>query len=60
MGNKSDLVNKRTVRVGAMEEVAKQFGFESFETSAIDGSNVDSAFNALVFYILNPAFEMLR
>ena len=50
IGNKSDLGNddRRQVDYTDAQQFAAKQGFEYVETSALDGSNVDSAFNILV------------
>jgi hypothetical protein len=40
-----------------MEKVARDFRFIPFETSAVNGSNVDAAFGCLFYKILEPCLE---
>ena len=48
VGNKSDLVDSRTVSEEQCRELSQSLGFEFFETSAKDGTNVKSTFEYLV------------
>jgi len=48
IGNKCDLVNKRAISMEHGIEVAKRSGFTGFaETSAKDGTNIDSTFETI-------------
>ncbi|KAH3743168.1 Rab GTPase [Pelomyxa schiedti] len=61
VGNKSDLVNKRSVKHSAAQEVATEFNMEFFETSAMNKINVNEAFEAAVHKILsNKKPELLH
>ncbi len=40
-----------------MERVARDFKFTPFETSAVNGSNVEAAFGCLFYKILEPCLE---
>ena len=44
--NKADLTN-REVKTAEAQKWAKQRGYEYFETSALDGNNVQEAFESL-------------
>ena len=44
VGNKSDLVDKRTVSREEGEEIAKHFNVPYLETSAFDSSGVENTF----------------
>ena len=57
IGNKSDLRDQRVVQEGAMERVARDFKFTPFETSAVNGSNVETAFGCLFYKILEPCLD---
>jgi small GTP-binding protein len=51
-GNKCDLHNKRTITTKQGETKAKKFGATYFETSALDGTNVEEAFFLLADQIV--------
>jgi GTPase KRas protein len=48
VGNKCDLESEREVTAAEGAELAKSFGCEFFEVSAITGINVEQSFSALV------------
>ena len=48
VGNKSDLSESRMVSEEQCRELSQNLGFEFFETSAKDGTNVKSTFEYLV------------
>lgn len=48
IGNKSDLSDKREIKVEEGEEKAKEFGIGYMETSALNADNVDNAFNYII------------
>ena len=48
IGNKSDLADKREVSKEQGEEKAKSFGCAFFETSALNGDNIDKGFELMV------------
>lgn len=47
MGNKNDLVADRKVQRKELTKLAKKLGFNSFETSALTGENIDEAFKTM-------------
>lgn len=49
VGNKSDLEEKRVVTYEEGEEYAKKKGFNFYECSAKDGTNVNKAFDDIIF-----------
>ncbi|KAG2221540.1 hypothetical protein INT45_004534 [Circinella minor] len=53
VGNKSDLNNERTVTQEEAKTYAEQNGLMFMETSALDRTNVDQAFETLVHQIFN-------
>ena len=52
VGNKSDLEDKREVSTDEGEKKAKQYGIAFCETSALQGKNIEYAFNILIDEIL--------
>ena len=48
LGNKSDLVDKREVTTEEGKEKAEKNKFAFIETSALNGYNIDKAFNELI------------
>ena len=52
-GNKNDLENQRAVSKEEMYELGKTLGFQTLETSAKTGENVDEAFTELARSLLN-------
>ncbi|KAF7292270.1 Ras-related protein [Mycena kentingensis (nom. inval.)] len=48
VGNKSDLVNLRAVRTEEGTELAQEYGMGFMETSALDASNVEEAFQTIL------------
>ena len=48
VGNKSDLVEMREVKVESIEDYANQNRLSYLETSAANGNNVSEAFNQLI------------
>eukprot|EP01062_Namystynia_karyoxenos_P043244 TRINITY_DN3166_c0_g2_i1.p1 TRINITY_DN3166_c0_g2~~TRINITY_DN3166_c0_g2_i1.p1 ORF type:complete len:264 (+),score=77.33 TRINITY_DN3166_c0_g2_i1:118-792(+) len=53
VGNKCDLEDRREVQPADAEKYAKEHGLCFMETSALDNTNVDKAFEWLVQYILD-------
>lgn len=54
VGNKCDLGNLREVPTAEAKEFAEKHGFTFIETSALDSTNVDSAFETLVKEVYLP------
>ena len=52
VGNKSDLEDKREVSTEDGEKKAKQYGIAFCETSALQGKNIEYAFNILIDEII--------
>ena len=52
VGNKSDLEDKREVSIEDGEKKAKQYGIAFCETSALQGKNIEYAFNILIDEII--------
>ncbi|MEM2637379.1 MAG: GTP-binding protein [Candidatus Korarchaeota archaeon] len=52
IGNKADLADAREVSPAAAKKFAKEIGCEYLETSALDGSNVNDAFEIIARKIL--------
>jgi len=52
VGNKSDLEDKREVSTDEGEKKAKQYGIAFCETSALQGKNIEYAFNILIDEII--------
>ena len=52
VGNKSDLEDKREVSTEDGEKKAKQYGIAFCETSALQGKNIEYAFNTLIDEII--------
>ena len=52
-GNKNDLNNKRQVQKDEGKELAKNYNFNFFETSAKDGSNVEEGFNSIATSVMD-------
>lgn len=48
VGNKNDLKHLRAVRTETGQEFARTKNLAFMEASALDGNNVDAAFNSLV------------
>ena len=48
VGNKCDLEQKREVSTAEGEELAKQYGIPFFETIALNNTNINKSFQALV------------
>ena len=48
IGNKSDLKDKREIKVEEGEEKSREFGIAYMETSALNADNVDNAFNYII------------
>lgn len=47
IGNKSDLENQRVINSEDGENMAEQFGLKFYETSCMNGTNVEKCFNEL-------------
>lgn len=60
VGNKSDLVDSRVVMPEQCRELAQSLGFQFFETSAKDGTNVKSTFEYLVDAISEKMAESIE
>ena len=52
LGNKSDLVNKRSVNEEDAQKLAKELNLNYIETSALTGENVEDAFKKMADTIL--------
>ena len=52
VGNKTDLEDKREVLTEEVEKKAKQYGIAFCETSALNGQNIEHAFDILIEQIL--------
>ena len=52
VGNKTDLEDKREVSTDEGEKKAKQYGIAFCETSALQGKNIEYAFNILIDEII--------
>ena len=52
VGNKTDLEDKREVLTEEVEKKAKQYGLAFCETSALNGQNIEHAFDILIEQIL--------
>ena len=52
VGNKTDLEDKREVSTDEGEKKAKQYGIAFCETSALQGKNIEHAFNILIDEII--------
>ena len=52
VGNKVDLVSDRAVKREFAEGKAREFSATYFETSALDGTNVEEAFTRLALQII--------
>lgn len=48
VGNKCDLINERQVEQEEASEFAKQHGMAHIETSALESTNVNTAFNMII------------
>ena len=55
VGNKTDLEDKREVLTEEVEKKAKQYGIAFCETSALNGQNIEHAFDILIEQILKDA-----
>jgi len=53
VGNKTDLSEKRKIKISTIEEKAEEHGVEYFETSAKKDENVRKAFETLAVKVLN-------
>lgn len=60
VGNKSDMEPERVISTQQGAELARQLGFEFFETSAKDNTNVSAAFDRLVDVICEKMAETLE
>ena len=58
IGNKSDLSQTREVETSEGEEMAKKNGAFFFETSALDGTNVEEAFMTLLKKIYDESVKV--
>ena len=58
IGNKSDLSQTREVETAEGEEMAKKNGAFFFETSALDGTNVEEAFMTLLKKIYDDSVQV--
>ena len=54
IGNKSDLTQQREVSAEALRQLGEEHNVHTFETSALTGQNVDSAFHCLIYQVLKP------
>jgi len=60
LGNKSDLNDNREIMEKIGEEKAKELNISFFETSALNGKNIDVAFNELLKNIFEKDEQNLR
>ena len=60
VGNKSDLTESRVVMPDQCRELAQSLGFEFFEASAKEGTNVTNAFEYLVDAISEKMAESIE
>ncbi len=60
LGNKSDLVDKREVTTEEGKEKAKINKFAFIETSALNGKNIDKAFNELITDVYKKNHEFFE
>lgn len=58
VGNKSDLVEQREISSDQLQELGQENHVHTFETSAKTGSNVDNAFNCLIYQVLKPCLAV--
>ena len=60
LGNKSDLVDKREVTTEEGKEKAEKNKFAFIETSALNGNNIDNAFNELITDVYKKNHEFFE
>ncbi len=60
VGNKTDLEDDRVISYEEGEKLAKDYKYSFYETSALNGSNVEEAFMDLVNKIINNYQKMNR
>jgi len=59
VGNKSDLKNKRVVQIEEAQQFATKNNLSFIETSAMDSSNVENAFNCIITEIYDGVGKKL-
>lgn len=57
VGNKSDLENKRVISIEEGKNKAKLYKFAFMETSALNGNNIEKAFNELIMDVYKKNHE---
>ena len=57
VGNKSDLENKRVISMEEGKKKAKLYKFAFMETSALNGNNIEKAFNELIMDVYKKNHE---